>query len=79
MAHAFVLVFRCGSGAAVQGLWCRGYGVMGLRAAVRAAALRSSLSVLRRESCNKPETVTLSPLAQRAVSTRLSCELAARL
>ena len=55
-------------------LWCScagaGYGVMGLRAAVRGAALRSVLSVLRRESCINQRQETLSPLAQRAVSTQ---------
>ena len=49
----------------VQGLWCDGP-----QAAVRPAALRSSLSVLRRESCNKPETgESLSP-SPTSVSTQ---------
>ena len=63
MAHAFFLVVRF-----ALALWCScagaGYGVMGLRAAVRGAALRSVLSVLRRESCINQRQETLSPLAQ---------------
>ena len=73
MTHAF-----WGSAAALVQL-CRGWLWCDAQA-VRGAALRSSLSVLRRESCNYQRQETLSPLAQRArIDGWRACELAMRL
>ena len=58
-------------------LWCScagaGYGVMGLRAAVRGAALRSGLSVLRRESCKTRDRRLSLPLPNEPYRRKIAC------